>query len=58
MLLKHLLPTRAGADITQMELGDDGETVRITFGNKCVRDVNIACDSGIAMLMDVAKTLS
>lgn len=57
MLLKHLLQaTRAGADIEQMELGDDSETVRITYKDQCVAYVNIACDSGIAMIMDVAKT--
>lgn len=59
MLLKHLLQaTRAGEDIDQMELSDNRETIRITFSNKCVKDVNIACDSGIAMIMDVAKALS
>lgn len=59
MLLKHLLrATRAGADIEQMELGDNGETVRVTFNNQCVRDINIACDSGIAIIVDVAKSLS
>lgn len=58
MLLKHLLrATRAGADIEQMELDDDGETVRITFNNQCAKNVNIACDSGIAMIMDVARAL-
>lgn len=59
MLLKHLLQaTRAGKEIEQMELGGDGETICITFRNQCVRDVNIACDSGIAIIMDVAKALS
>ena len=59
MLLKHLLKaTRAGADIRQMELGADGETVRITFNNQCARDINIACDSGIAIIVDVARALS
>lgn len=59
MLLKHLLQaTRAGSGIDQMELSDNRETIRITFSNKCVKDVNIACDSGIAMIMDVAKALS
>lgn len=58
MLLKHLLQaTRAGKEIEQMELGNNGETIQITFSNQCVRDVNIACDSGIAMIMDVAKAL-
>lgn len=58
MLLKHLLQaTRAGSDIEQMELTGDGEKVRITFNGKCVKDVNIACDSGIAIIMDVAKAL-
>lgn len=59
MLLKHLLKaTRAGANIEQMELGADGETVRITFNNQCARDINIACDSGIAIIVDVARVLS
>lgn len=59
MLLKHLLwATRAGENMEQMELSDDGETIRITFNNQCARNVNIACDSGIAMIMDVAKTFS
>lgn len=58
MLLKHALQaTRAGEDIEQMELSGDEETVQITFSNKCVKDVNIACDSGIAIIRDVAKAL-
>lgn len=57
MLLKHLLQaTRAGEDIEEMELDDGGETVRITYKDQCVAYVNIACDSGIAMIMDVART--
>ena len=59
MLLKHLLrATRAGEDIEQMELSDNGEKVRITFSNQYIKDVNIAMDSGIAIIMDVAKALS
>ncbi len=58
VLLKHLLrATRAGKDIEEMELGDNGETIRITFNNQCARNVNIACDSGIAMILDVARAL-
>lgn len=58
-LLKPLLQaTRAGSDIDEMELSDNRETIRVTFSNKCVRDVNIACDSGIAMILDVAQALS
>lgn len=54
MSLKHLLrATRAGADIEQMELSGNGETVRITFENGCEKDINIACDSGIAIIKDV-----
>ena len=59
MLLKHLLrATRAGEDIEQMELSDNGEKVRITFSNQYIKDVNIAMDSGIAIIMDVSKALS
>ena len=59
MLLKHLLrATRAGEDIEQMELIDNEEKIRITFSNQCIKDVNIAMDSGIAIIMDVAKALS
>lgn len=59
MLLKHLLrATRAGEDIEQMELIDTGEKIRITFRDQYIKDVNIAMDSGIAIIMDVAKALS
>ena len=59
VLLKHLLrATRAGEDIEQMELSDNGETIRITFSNQHFKDVNIAMDSGIAIIKDVAKALS
>lgn len=58
MLLKHVLQaTRAGEDIEQMELGCAVSPPQPTFKNKCVKDVNIACDSGIAIIRDVAKAL-
>ncbi len=58
MLLKHLLQaTRAGKEIEQMELSGNGEMIYISFRNKCVRNVNVACDSGIAMILDVANAL-
>lgn len=59
MLLKHLLQaTRAGADIEDMGLIEDEEKILITFNNGYVTEVNIACDSGIAIIMDVAKVLA
>ncbi len=56
--LKLLLKiTSAGEDIEDMELSDDEETVHIRFKDGYKRDVNIACDSGAAIIEDVVKVL-
>lgn len=56
-LKQALRATRAGADIAKMKLMDDGDTVQITFNSGCTKDINIACDSGIAIIKDVASSL-
>lgn len=56
--LKLLLNlTRAGEDIKDLVLSDTQETVTIRFNNGCCRVVNIAGDSGIAIIRDVISKL-
>lgn len=58
MRLKLLLKaTRAGSDIKDMILSDSQDEVTIMFENKAVIDVNIAADSGIAIIQDVIRAL-
>lgn len=58
MHLKHLLKTtRVGRDIDTLLLSDDEETVTIQFRNSYKREVNIGCDSGLAIIQDVVKAL-
>lgn len=52
-----LMATRAGAYIEKMTLSDDEKKVQIMFDSGCTRDVNIAGDSGIAIIKDVVKAL-
>lgn len=56
-LKQTLRATRAGADIAKMDLMDGGDTVRILFNSGCTKEVNIACDSGIAIIKDVVASL-
>lgn len=58
MRLKILLKaTRAGSDIKDMILNDRQDTVTLLFEQGGVRDVNIAADSGIAIIEDVVRAL-
>lgn len=52
-----LKATRAGSGIDKLQLSEDEETVQILFKNGFNRNVNIACDSGIAIIEDVIKAL-
>ncbi len=52
-----LIATRAGTHIEKMTLSDDENKIRITFDSGSSRDVNIACDSGIAIIKDVVSAL-
>ncbi len=57
MRLKLLLKaTRAGSGVRDLVLSEDGNKVIIQFAHGD-RDVNIECDSGCAMIMDVIKAL-
>ncbi|MCM1121806.1 MAG: hypothetical protein NC416_04410 [Eubacterium sp.] len=52
-----LIVTRAGAHIEKMALSDDENKIHITFDSGSSREVNIACDSGIAIIKDVIAVL-
>lgn len=55
--MAHLLKaTRAGSGVRDLVLSEDGNKVTIQFAHGS-RDVNIECDSGHAMIMDVLKAL-
>lgn len=49
--------TRAGSDIDTMNLSEDKESVAIVFSTGYTRKVNIAMDSGISIIRDVARAL-
>lgn len=58
MHLKWLLKaTRAGSGIETLVLSRDEKTVAIRFNSGFTKDVNIECDSGIAIIQDVVKAL-
>lgn len=58
MYLKWLLKaTRAGGSIEKLVLSEDEKNVTIRFSSGCAKDVNIECDSGIAIIQDVVKSL-
>lgn len=56
MLVYALHHTRAGADVGAIEVTPDGDTARVYTPNSVI-DVNIACDSAIAAIIDVCRAL-
>ena len=58
-LLKAIQTTRAGADVSRLEFDSKREFVYVYFGGSDVpgRTINVAMDSGIAMLKDVLKRI-
>ena len=58
MHLKWLLKaTREGSGIETLVVSEDEKNVTIMFNSGSTRDVNIECDSGIAIIRDVVKSL-
>lgn len=56
--LKMLLTaTRAGSDIADLKLNDKQDTLTVTFIHGGSRRINIAGDSGLAIIRDVIKML-
>lgn len=56
MLVYALHHTRAGAAVGAIEVTPDGDTARVYTPNSVI-DVNIACDSAIAAIIDVCRAL-
>lgn len=53
-LLIAIQTTRAGSDVTDLRFDDKDETVHVDFeSGKDGRIINVAMDSGIAMIRDV-----
>ena len=58
MKLKILLKSiRAGSGIADLIPHQNQEAITILFRNGAAREVNIAADSGYAIIMDVMKAL-
>ena len=51
--------TRAGGDVRELKYDEERELVLVYFGNSTTpgRQINVACDSGIAMLKDVINNI-
>ncbi len=52
-----LMVTRAGRDIADLVLDDRQETITIVFENGTGKRVDIAADSGLAIIKDVVTRL-
>ena len=56
-LIKALNFTRAGCDVEEIELADNGDTAVIYFIDGDCKRVNIQLDSAIAAIIEVCKAL-
>ena len=54
-LLVAIQSTRAGDDVTKLEYNAESETVNVYFNGALGRRINVAMDSGIAMIKDVVN---
>lgn len=57
-LLKAVQLTRAGEDISGIHYDGEQEIVMIIYNNGYAKPVNVACDSGIALMRDVLKSIN
>ena len=61
LLTKAIQATRAGADIQCLEYDADRELVHVysvnnvANGTGAMNSINVACDSGVAMIRDIMK---
>ena len=60
-LLHVLWKTRVGHDVIDLDLQPDGRIVKIVFHREGVRTetqlVDVDCDSGLAMVIDICRAL-
>ena len=61
MFLQALRETRNYSDLEDLQYEYDKdkgiEVVNALFSNGCIKTVNVACDSGIAMMQDIIYAL-
>ena len=57
LLLKTCQATRGAADLVTFEFDKETEIVTATFASGGQRRINVACDSGTAMIRDIMKNL-
>jgi len=56
-LLAAIQATRAGEDLVDLTLSDDKDTVIAEFEGGGIKKINVAFDSGWAMIKDIANQL-
>lgn len=58
-LFQALVLTRAGWNLMDLEYKRDGgfETVTAVFANGHKKQINVSCDSGIALIRDVCRQI-
>lgn len=49
--------TREYHDLSELKYDSDKEVVVATFAGGCTRVINVACDSGVAMVRDILRGL-
>lgn len=57
-LLRALQRTRNCYDVIDLEYDPDKDEVSATFESGLVRHINVECDSGTALIMDVVRGLT
>lgn len=57
LLCETLQATRNQADLKKLRYNDEKETVTITWENGGQKIVNVAMDSGTAMIRDIMKSI-
>lgn len=57
LLVRAVRKTYAGADIEEMIYYEDTEEVIVVYNHGYRKSVNVALDSGIAMIRDVLKQI-
>lgn len=57
-LLWVLEATRGGADVVSLEYVEDSEIVIVLYANGFKKRVNVAYDSGVALIRDVMRNIN
>jgi len=59
LLTAAIRETRAGDDLSHLEYDEDVELVNVYFGTNTFpsKNINVAADSGIAMIRDIVNKL-